>query len=290
MTGLAFFCSCSISIVDSSCEENRSNDMCTLLAYLLLLIFLQVSINAFIVALTRSSSPTRLAALPLVVACVYTVLPICLPATGRVIWAALLGAHSLSFLFQYIDTALLSKWSAETNGPSVQAMDSSASNGIRNKTTQNQTLWHRIRFGYYAAVSTRNVGTPFEMKGVPRFSQDNPSYVPSKSRFLGKKALLLLSCYLILDLLTFASQLDQNPILYHDVRISWKNPENLSTEQLIVRSTSTLGFWISLYCIIQAYMGTVAFVSVALGLSEVKSWPPGFGPVSEAYTIRRFWG
>jgi hypothetical protein len=152
------------------------------------------------------------------------------------------------------------------------------------------TRWERIRFGYYAAVSTRNVGTPFEIRGTPPFSRRIPSYVPSKSKFLGQKALLLLSCYLTLDVLTFASRPEQNTVLYQSGRIFWRDPENLSVEQLIVRSTTTLGFWVSLYCIIQAYMGAVAFVSVALGFSEVKSWPPGFGPVTGIYTVRRFWG
>ena len=227
----------------------------------------------------------------MVIACVDQVLPICLPATGRVVWAALLGAHSLSFLLQYIDTALLSKWSAKTNGPSVSATNSPEVKENHPRITANRTtIWGRVRFGYHAAVTTRNVGTPFEIREIPRFSQENPNYVPSKSRFLGQKAILLLSCYLTLDLLTFASQPKQNPIRYHYGRISWRKSENLSVEQLIVRSTSTLGFWISLYCVIQAYMGAVAFVSVALGLSEAKYWPPGFGSLDEAYTIRRFWG
>jgi len=71
---------------------------------------------------------------------------------------------------------------------------------------------------------------------------------------------------------------------------SWTNPENRSVEQLIIRSASTLGFWIILYCIIQTYMGSMAFVSVALRFSQVDSWRPGFGPITEAYTVRRFWG
>lgn len=273
-------------------QDQGKNGMYASLPYLITVIFLQVSINAFIVAFTRPSSPIRPAALPLIVACVCQVLPTCLPATGRVVWAALLGAHSLSFLLQYIDTALLSKWSAETNGPSgPSAMNSPRGQKTRQRTAASKmTPWHRIRFGYYAAVSTRNVGTPFEIRGIPPFSRGTPSYVPSKSKFLGQKALLMLSCYLTLDLLTFASQPEQNAIIYQRSRMSWRNPENLSVEQLIVRSTSTLGFWVSLYCIIQAYMGAVAFVSVALGFSAVKTWPPGFGPFREIYTVRRFWG
>lgn len=259
--------------------------MITLLQYLMTLIVLQISLNAFIVAFTPPSSSIRLAVLPLIVICVYQVLPKCMEATGKVIWAALLGAHSISFLFQYIDTALLSKWSAEVGGPAA---------GRAIETVHDQRVpmatWDGLRFGYRAAVSTRNLGTPFEVSGIPQFSSKDPSYVPSKAAFLRQKAVHLLSCYLVLDILTFASQPDQNQVLYNKSRISIANPNNRSVEQLTIRSASTLGFWVSLFCIIQAYMGSMAFLSVALGFSQVESWRPGFGPISEAYTVRRFWG
>lgn len=266
-----------------------------LLTYLVGLIALQVSLNACVIAFTSPSSALRLMCLPLIMICVQQVLPICLEATGRVLWAALFGAHSISFLFQYLDTALLTKWSPDVAGPTADhTMGSIGNNRGRNNLQRLPTgkiaMWDRLRFGYYAAVSTRNVGCPFEVSGVPHFSSDSPSYVPSRGTFLRDKAISLLSCYLVLDFLTFASQPDQNPVLYSPARVPWATADNRSVERLIVRSASTFGFWLSLYCIIQAYMGFVAFLSVALGLSEVKSWPPGFGPISEAYTVRRFWG
>lgn len=269
--------------------------MSYLLTYLIGVIALQVSLNALIIAFTSPSSLLRLMSLPLVVLCVHQVLPICLEATGRVIWAALLGAHSITFLFQYLDTALLTKWSAEVGGPTAdQNKETIQSNKGRNDRqslpTRKIAMWDRLRFGYYAAVSTRNVGYPFEVSGVPHFSSNNPTYVPSRRTFLREKASLLLSCYLVLDLLTLASQPDQNPVLYRPSNISWSNAGNRSVERLVIRSASTFGFWLSLYCIIQAYMGSMAFLSVALGFSEVNSWRPGFGPISEAYSVRRFWG
>jgi hypothetical protein len=206
-------------------------------------------------------------------------------ATGRVIWAALLGEHSVTFLVQYIDTVLLSKWNVEAGGPiSSPAVDTVHTQRLP------MTTWDRLRFGYRAAMSTRNLGTPYEVKGVPRFSAKHPNYVPSKAVFLRQKALHLFSCYLVLDILTFVSQPDQNQALYNTARISIADPDNRSIERLIIRSASTLGFWVSLFCIIQAYMGSVAFLSVALGISPIESWQPGFGSIGEAYTVRRFWG
>lgn len=64
----------------------------------------------------------------------------------------------------------------------------------------------RIRFGYYTAVSIRNVGTLFEIKGISSCSQDKPSYVSAKIVFCSQKAVLPLLCYLTLHLLTVASR------------------------------------------------------------------------------------
>ena len=229
--------------------------------------------------------------LPLIVFCMYKILPICLEATGRVIWAALLGAHSVSFLFQYIDTALVSQWSASVGGPAEDASQHSESKSDRaTAVTQVIGAWEQLRFGFYAAVSTRNVGTPYEVEGVPPFSSDNPDYVPSKGRFLFRKAIRLLICYMALDLGNVTSQPEQNHIVFHRSRVPLANPDNWSLDNLLVRLFSVLGFWASLYCVIELYMGLIAFVIVALDINKVKLWPPAFGPITEAYTVRRFWG
>ena len=266
--------------------------MLLLLLRLIGLLFFQISLNAFAIGFTSPSSLLRLFVFPVILICLQQTLPICLEATGRVLWAALLGAHSITFVFQYVDTALLSRWSPEAGGPTKgkgrqRMLDQSE--GLNQQETE-IPFGRRLSFGYYAAVSTRNIGTSFEVPGVPRFSAKDPSYVPSKSTFLRQKALLLLSCYLVLDAFNFLSQPGQNQLLYNDSEVSLALAKNRSAERIIVRSASTLGFWVSLYCIIQLYMGSVAVLSVGLGLSDVRSWRPGFGPVNEAYTVRRFWG
>lgn len=269
--------------------------MSSQLAYLIGLLISQVSVNAFVVTFTAPTSFLRLALLPVTLFCVYKIVPIALPATGRAALAAVIGAHSISFAFQYLDTALMSRWNAEAGGPTAGRRRTEVSTvrpdgRERDKTRPQLSVQDRLRFGYWAAVSTRNVGTSFQVSGVPNFSSTDPDFVPSRSVFLRQKAQLLLCCYLVLDTLTFMSQPDQNPILYSPARLSWTEPRNWSLENLIVRSTTVFGFGVSVYCIIQAYIGSVAFISVALGFSNVKSWPPGFGSISEAYSLRRFWG
>ena len=153
----------------------------------------------------------------------------------------------------------------------------------KNPTIRAESFWGRLRFGLYAAVSTRNVGTPYEVKGVPPFPSKDFGYVPSESLFLLRKLILLVICYLTLDLNNVVSKPEINQIIFRGSKISLADPDNWSAEALIIRSSSMLGFWINLYCVIQLYMGTIVFVAVALHFNDVESWPPGFGPVTEAY-------
>ena len=264
--------------------------MAFLLVTILITIFFEVFFNAVVIGFTSPSAYIRLAGLPIILTCVAYVLPRSLEASGKVIWAALLGAHSISFLFQYVETALVSKWSFNQKGPTKSSsIRRQLSTKDLNVQVQNAGSRDRIRYGFFAATTSRNVGTPYEVKGIPRFSDRKTGYVPSKSSFLSWKTVSLLLCYLVIDTFVFVSQPEQNAVNFHPDRIPWNDSRNISFEPLIIRVTSVIGFWINLYCIIYALMGSLAFIMVGIGVSEPKYWPPGFGSITEAYTLRRFW-
>lgn len=264
------------------------------LVQLVAICFLQISIHAIVVGFVPPDSLIRPALLPTLLLCVYHVIPICLEATGTVLSAALAGAFSISSLFQYIDIALVSRWTATTQGPTRvtkgSTYDLSARSAVQPTYAAKLTAWERLRFGYFTSLSTRKVGTPYQVPGVPPFSAKDPQHVPSSRAFLLHKATVVFISYIVLDFSTAISQPDQNPKLFHAKGVSWLNPENLVFEQLLVRIVSVLGFWINLYFVIQAQMATAAIVMVGIGASKVDCWPPGFDPISEAYSIRRFWG
>ena len=259
---------------------------------------LQAAIGVLVVGFTSPSSVIRLAALPLILLCLCLIIPTCLEQVHRVIWTGLLAGNSTHFLLQYIETALLSKWSFETRGPSSRPLIKQdpkiigkLSGSGKAEATHAEDITERLKFGYLAFFSYRYTDTPYEVKGVPLFSTKVPGYVPSRGDFLRRKGLIICLCYLTLDLATSNTDKEQNPRLFsaQNVPFFMRN-RNLSIEELIVRLATTLGLWVSLYCVIQLYMSTIAFISVACGLDETKSWRPTFGSLSEAYTIRQFWG
>lgn len=259
---------------------------------------LQATIGVLVIGFTPPSSVIRIAALPLILLCLCLIIPTCLEKVQRVIWTGLLAGNSTHFLLQYIETALLSKWSFETRGPSSRPLTAQAPsiNGkLKNsgtaKGTSAKEATERLKFGYHTFFSYRYTDTPYEVKGVPPFSIKAHSYVPSRGEFLRRKAIIICVCYLTLDLATSNTEKEQNPRLFSAQNVPFfMRTYNLSTEGLIVRFATTLGLWVSLYCVIQLYMSTIAFVCVACGLDETKCWRPTFGSLSEAYTVRQFWG
>lgn len=257
---------------------------------LFLLLFL-LSLSALTIGFTEPASPLRPALLPVLILLVYRILPLCLPATNNVLLAALLASPSISFLFQYLDAALLSQWSPSAGGPTKgdRVVDQIPRKG---KEKREEMPWGRgrLKFGIYAATSPLYIGTPFEAKGIPYFDAKDPTYIPSRVRFLRQKAFVVLICYLFLDSMTLAARPELNQILYHADRISMLDSKNWSKEQLGVRVGSTLGYWICLYCVVQGYMGVAGLLTVGMGASGVELWRPAFGRVREAWTVRRFWG
>ena len=259
---------------------------------------LQATIGVLVVGFTSPASVIRFAALPLVLLCLCLIIPTCLEKVHRVIWTGLLAGNSTHFLLQYIETALLSKWSFETRGPSSRPVitqdpqiNGKFSRNGEAKATHAKETTQRLKFGYLAFSSYRYTDTPYEVKGVPPFSTKAPNHVPSRGDFLRRKAIIVCLCYLTLDLATSNTEKEQNPRLFSAQNVPFfRRTHNLSIEELIVRLATTLGLWVSLYCVIQLYMSTIAFLSVACGLDETKSWRPTFGSLSEAYTVRQFWG
>ena len=63
-----------------------------------------------------------------------------------------------------------------------------------------------------------------------------------------------------------------------------------SRDHLGVRVAATLLFWAGTYCLLDAGYCFTSMISVAFDLTEPDEWPPLFGSIGDAYSIRRFWG
>ncbi|MCJ1464148.1 hypothetical protein MMC07_002761 [Pseudocyphellaria aurata] len=251
-----------------------------------------------VIGFTSPTAILRSAIVPPLIACAARVI-VDAPTRTRHLWAVLWCGAFVGNLIHYIESALIVKWSFETRGPTASTKPQISagkydnhSNGAITTQTRGGTFWERFKFGSFVLRSTRYIGTPYMVKGVPNYSSD-PHYIPSRKVFFFRNAFFSILALLSMELQTiFVKPVEYNEVAYSPeaVPLFRGNRENRSLEQLIFRSTTILGFWFGAYVFLNGLMSCGDFFAVALGIDDVRTSRPNFDSISEAYSIRQFWG
>jgi hypothetical protein len=97
--------------------------------------------------------------------------------------------------------------------------------------------------------------------------------------------------WLLLDAMTsFGDPAEVTP-LFKDERIAiFSRWQEVTVEELFTRAVLTFMFWLLNYLLLVVLFNVPGLVCVAMGITGVSWWRPIFSPVSEAYTLRNFWG
>lgn len=142
-------------------------------------------------------------------------------------------------------------------------------------------------------TSMRAVNTPQQAKNTPSW----PAYYAekdgkiSRTRFLTREISIGLWQYLLLDVCTFVTLKDamerkesgKNVVFGTD----WDFPIEQWVELIIL---NILGFFVLGRTVISSLYRLSAIVCVSTGLGSVSDFPPPFNSMSDAYTLRNFWG
>ena len=259
---------------------------------------IQLSLIASLIAFSSPTSFLRPCLLPILVICNYALLSTYSSYIPRTPWIAFVSGATLGQLLDYIEKLLLSQWSYEHYGPKTQSVVMSktekARDNINFSSRQSrlaETFLNRLKFGFWVASSNRYIASPYQSRNVPPYSYSDPSFVPTRSDFLLKKAAILVACYLIIDLLAQGDQPDKNPTLYGANRVMvFTRLDDVTIEELITRTITSVLYWVAGYFVVQGYYTGLAWLSVASGFDRPELWRPTFGPLSQVYTIRGFWG
>ena len=160
----------------------------------------------------------------------------------------------------------------------------------RNKVDTEDTFKSRYNFGSNVVNSIRGLGTTFEVKYVPQWSATDSKYIPSPTSFVATRLITILLCiYLNSWCIKTRARVDQTLVQQSKIPFFTRINE-ITIDDVQTRFTIGLIQWVQGYCILQFLFGIPGLIIVLLNPSELQNMRPDFGPVSEAYTLRGWWG
>ncbi len=216
------------------------------------------------------------------------------------------GCNTFTYFLQYADQVLLGRWTYEAQGPtsgkgrqtpaigngSAKDADKKVSKGSRGRNVTEVGVLRRLYWGAAHANDGRFLDTLWEAPNVPPFDERNPSWVPSRGQFLRRRVVLFVVNLLLLDYFTRA----QAPPEGLDVMLAdekmwfFSRWGDVTLGEIAVRYVSSGMLYFIAYLWFQTAHTLLSIVMVGLGISEVKLWRPFIGNVSDAWSVRQFWG
>ena len=260
------------------------------------LVLFQILTTAIVIGFTSPSAHTiRSLGLILVAVVAYSAILTTARHVSSVLLAGVFAGNATTYFLRYLDLALLDKWSFADEGPArLKRLPSPKfqKKSVRvNAAKKPATVWQRLQFGLNVTLSPRQVNTPYQVKNVPAWSRDEPPQVPSKGKFLRRTTINILLSYLIIDLCSLGVQPEQNAIWFSDEKVPLLTRSNgLGLEEIVIRIFASLSVWLNIFCTFTICHGLLVLLAVGSGWHEVKDWPPPFGSLSEANSVRRYWG
>lgn len=253
----------------------------------LIYLFVEIALTVFIIGFTAPSSALRPAGLVINTLCVLRCLPACIPYMIRTPWAALVGGYSITYLYHYVDLALLSRWSFEHSAP-VSGLLRPVAEPTRAitapKLKRSGSFRDKLNFGVKLTSTFRFIGTRYEISNVPH------AKALSSKDFRQREFLTILVSYIVLDFINSNNDpaiatryltLEKIPVL---ARL-----HQVTAEELVIRAFTVLASCIGLMCVQGGVYHIIALIAVRAELTGPSEWPPFYGSVREAYSLRRFW-
>jgi len=152
----------------------------------------------------------------------------------------------------------------------------------------------RLIWAVDLVLNPRGIGTSWQIRNLPAFSKMDPHYVPSRRSFIIQRiatGLILyatLRVYPLIEAKIYVANLRDGDYSEYKESIIRRIGE-VSMHELFVRAWLPLPFFFTAWCRHQYFHSLVSVPAVALG-DEPRRWPPLYGDVRDAYSLRQFWG
>ena len=152
----------------------------------------------------------------------------------------------------------------------------------------------RLLWAVDLVLNPRGIGTTWQVRNLPPFSKRDPKYVPSRCIFIIQRIATGLQFYVMMKAFTVVDAEIYNASLqdgdYNEYKESIiRRIGDVSMRELFIRAwlplQNVFGVWSRnqyLHCL-------VSVIAVTFG-DKPRRWPPLYGNIRDAYSLRRFWG
>ncbi|KAH8172382.1 membrane bound o-acyl transferase family protein [Sarocladium implicatum] len=151
------------------------------------------------------------------------------------------------------------------------------------------SFFNRLTWALAMQWNLRRIKTARPALGTPLFSSKDPSYIPSRGRFILTRVGVILACMGYMALIG----LQPDPAL-EDISMTrtrfFSRLGEVSSEEMLKRVTGTVSWIVGIAATSEICYNVIAIFFVGLGLSQPVMWPSWFGSFKEAYSVRNWWG
>lgn len=148
----------------------------------------------------------------------------------------------------------------------------------------------RLSFGLSILWNMRGVGTRAEITQIPPWSRKNKFFLPSRSQETRRHVENIGLSFLVLAFFATRGTRNVDNFMSPNQEKLLTRLDEISLAEGVFRFAASFSFWLNLFCIIQAVNSFFGILYVGLGLYPVKMVPPMWGKLSDAVSIRKFWG
>ncbi|PLB43282.1 hypothetical protein P170DRAFT_459746 [Aspergillus steynii IBT 23096] len=240
-------------------------------------IVLQTAVVVTTLGFTPAQSSLRPGALVLVALCTAHCISTALEYFVRTPWASLAGGYSVMLLLHYVDIGLLTRWEFPVSKKSDTP-------GASPRETPTTSWAARLGFGIWAASNARCIGTPEQVRHVPEAA------TLDRVAFLRRSAGFILLSYLSLDVLGSMGDPEVSSSFLVPSRVPFfRRLPGITAEEIVVRIFSGLAAGIGLLSSQGGFYHLFAFTSIFMKWSKPEDWPPFYGSLADAYSLRSLW-
>lgn len=198
------------------------------------------------------------------------------------------GKHIVLFLTA-VDVLLLRRLYLDRFGKErSQTLD--RDKGVRDDATWTEhdqdgpdnPTWRALKWAARVYFSERDIGTSREAKNIPSFSGRQ---VPSRAMFLFYRGCTSIGAVASFGLLNRLPSSSPDVFAPRESKLLLSRPDMTMNKRIL----STILWWTKLRIGITLVYNSASFAGVASLLTAPRDWPPFFGSLAEAYTLRKFW-